>query len=248
MRYFIFLSYDGSRYHGWQIQPNATSVQEKINQSLSTLLRTEVLTIGAGRTDAGVHAHMMVAHFDISYAIDCAWLKVKLNRILPPDISVNSVRQVIADAHARFSALTRTYHYYIYRYKSPFLRHYAAQISYPLNFDLMNEAAIVLTKEHDFTSFSKLHTNTKTNICHVSQAKWYQVNDNFWRFEITADRFLRNMVRSIVGTLIEVGRGKISLEEFKKIIALKNRCAAGDSMPGNALSLVNIVYDEHIYI
>lgn len=248
MRYFIFLSYDGSHYHGWQLQPNASSVQACLNQSLSTLLRTEVLTTGAGRTDAGVHADMMVAHFDAMCPVDCTWLTDKLNRILPPDISVSCVRQVVAEAHARFDAKARTYHYYIYKQKNPFRRYYATRLSYTLDFELMNQAAHLLTQVTDFTSFSKLHTDTKTNICHVTQAEWHQVEDDYWRFEITADRFLRNMVRAIVGTLIEVGRGRISLDDFKRIIALKSRCAAGDSMPGNALSLVNIVYDKQIFL
>lgn len=248
VRYFIFLSYDGTRYHGWQVQPNATSVQQELNRCLSLLLRTEVTTTGAGRTDAGVHAHCMAAHFDAPQPVDCAWLTDKLNRILPPDISVSRVREVRPDAHARFDAKARTYHYYIYTRKAPFLRHYATRLTYPLDFQRMNEAAKVLLSVSDFTSFSKLHTDAKTNLCHVTQAEWRQMDEGLWRFEITADRFLRNMVRAVVGTLIEVGRGRISLADFCEIIRLKNRCAAGDSMPGNALSLVNILYDESIFL
>lgn len=248
MRYFIYLSYDGTNYHGWQVQPNAISVQQCINEALVKLLRGKSSEVtGAGRTDAGVHAHMMVAHFDVSEAIDCDWLKVKLNRMLPCDIVINNVVRVKPDAHARFDAKSRTYHYWVYTQKNPFSRHYATRITYPLNFEKMNKAAAYLLEVKDFTSFSKLHTDVKTNICHVSKAEWKQVDTDLWQFEITADRFLRNMVRAVVGTLIEVGRERMSIEEFKNVIAQKNRCAAGDSMPGNALSLVGITYNDDIF-
>lgn len=248
MRYFIFLSFDGSQYHGWQIQPNAISVQEQLNKSLSLLLRNDTTTIGAGRTDTGVHAQMMVAHFDTNSPIDCAWLADKLNRILPPDIAINAIRPVRFDAHARFDAKSRTYHYLIYREKNPFYLKYATRITFPLDFALMNEAANQLLTFSDFTSFSKLHTDTKTNICRITHAEWKEIDENLWQFEITANRFLRNMVRAIVGTLIEVGRGKLSLRDFVKVINCKNRCAAGESMPGRALSLVNIEYDESVFL
>ncbi len=248
MRYFIYLSYDGTAYHGWQVQPNAVSVQQRMNEALSTLLRGKNSDVtGAGRTDAGVHAHMMVAHFDIENAVDCAWLTEKLNRILPYDIVVNKVVRVKPDAHARFDAKARTYHYWVYTRKNPFKRHYATRISYPLDFNCMNEAASYLLSVKDFTSFSKLHTDVKTNICRVTKAEWTQVDDDLWQFEITADRFLRNMVRAVVGTLVEVGRGRMSIDDFKRVVAQKDRCAAGDSMPGNALSLVDIAYDNNIF-
>lgn len=248
MRYFIYLSYDGTAYHGWQVQPNAVSVQQRMNEALSTLLRGKNSDVtGAGRTDAGVHAHMMVAHFDIENEIDCVWLTEKLNRILPYDIVVNKVVRVKPDAHARFDAKARTYHYWVYTRKNPFKRHYATRISYPLDFNCMNEAASYLLSVKDFTSFSKLHTDVKTNICRVTKAEWTQVDDDLWQFEITADRFLRNMVRAVVGTLVEVGRGRMSIDDFKRVVAQKNRCAAGDSMPGNALSLVDIAYDNNIF-
>lgn len=248
MRYFIYLSYDGSAYHGWQVQPNAVSVQQKLNESLTKLLRGHNSDVtGAGRTDAGVHAHMMVAHFDNDEELDGKWLTDKLNRILPQDISVSKVVRVHEEAHARFNAKARTYHYWIYTRKNPFNRQYATRITFPLNFEKMNVAAQYLTTVRDFTSFSKLHTDVKTNICSVSHAEWKKVGEDLWQFEITADRFLRNMVRAIVGTLIEVGRGKLSLDEFKQVIEQKNRCAAGDSMPGNALSLVDIRYDNDIF-
>lgn len=247
MRYFIYLSYDGTAYHGWQIQPNANSVQAELNSALSTLLREEILTTGAGRTDAGVHARMMVAHFDTSTEIEkaedgLAGLCYRLNRLLPPDISVEKIERVDSDAHARFDARTRTYHYYIYQGKNPFRRHYAANFSFPLDFVKMNKAAGRLLDVSDFTSFSKVHTDTKTNNCKVYKAEWKEVEPNLWRFEITADRFLRNMVRAIVGTLIDVGRGRISLQQFDDIILDKNRQSAADSVPANALFLVDIKY------
>lgn len=248
MRYFIYLSYDGTAYHGWQVQPNAVSVQQKLNECLAKLLRGKNTDVtGAGRTDAGVHAHMMVAHFDIDEELDGAWLTDKLNRILPQDIAVSKVLRVNDQAHARFDAKTRTYHYWIYTKKDPFNRQYATRITFPLDFNKMNEAAAYLLTVSDFTSFSKLHTDVKTNICKVTHAEWTNVEGDVWQFEITADRFLRNMVRAVVGTLIEVGRGRLSLEDFKAVVAQKNRCAAGDSMPGNALSLVDIRYDNEAF-
>lgn len=248
MRYFIYLSYDGTAYHGWQIQPHDMSVQQCFNESLTTLLRHKVEVTGAGRTDTGVHADVMVAHFDYGTPIDCAQLKHKLNRILPRDIAVHNVVPVKNEAHARFSAKARTYHYFVYTEKSPFHRHYAARLFFTPDYELMNRACKILLSVNDFTSFSKLHTDAKTNICHVSNARWCQVEGDLWRFEIRADRFLRNMVRAIVGTLLEVGRGKLSLEEFAEVIARKNRCAAGESMPANALSLVDVEYPDELFL
>lgn len=248
MRVFIYLSFDGTAYHGWQIQPNAISVQQRLTESLTMLLRQPTEVVGAGRTDAGVHAHMMVAHCDVPDNTDLSLLCHKLNRVLPSDIAVSRVVKVVPHAHARFDAQARTYHYWIYTRKNPFRSHYATRITYSLDFDKMNEAAAYLLTVSDFTSFSKLHTDVKTNICHVTQAHWEKVEEDLWRFEVTADRFLRNMVRSIVGTLIEVGRGKLSLDDFKQIVALKNRQAAGDSMPGNALSLVQIKYHPDLFL
>lgn len=248
MRYFIYFSFDGSQYHGWQVQPNAISVQQRLNEAISTLLRAPTEVTGAGRTDAGVHAHCMVAHFDFSNTIDTSWLVFKLNRLLPQDIAVTKVVPVRADAHARFDATSRTYHYWVYTKKNPFRRQYATRITFPLDFNKMNEAAAKLLSVTDFTSFSKLHTDTKTNNCKVTKAEWIQVDDDLWRFEITANRFLRNMVRAVVGTLIEVGRGHLSMTDFERVIELKNRCAAGDSMPGNALSLVGITYPDELFL
>ena len=250
MRYFITLSYDGSAYHGWQIQPNGTSVQETLQQALSTLLRTSIEVVGAGRTDAGVHATMMVAHFDFpasedeicAVPLDCAQLTYKLNKILPPDIAVQQVRPVADDMHARFSATLRTYHYFVHLRKNPFRRRYSWQLYGDIDFQRMNEAASALLEYRDFTSFSKVNTDTKTNECIITEAHWDELEPGVWRFTISANRFLRNMVRAIVGTLIEVGRGKLSIEDFRQVIEQKNRCSAGESVPGNALFLVDIKY------
>ena len=253
MRYFITLSYDGTCYHGWQIQPNGVSVQEVLQNALSTLLRTSIAVVGAGRTDAGVHARMMVAHFDIvkqdsdcvsqaASEIDCGQLVYKLNKILPHDIAIQKVERVADDLHARFSATSRTYHYFIHTNKDPFLRAYSWQIYGMLDFRKMNEAAHILMDYSDFTSFSKVNTDTKTNLCTITEAHWDEIEPGVWRFTITANRFLRNMVRAIVGTLVEVGRGKLSLDGFKKVIEEQNRCSAGESVPGNALFLVDIKY------
>ncbi len=242
MRYFIQFSYDGRNYHGWQVQPNAHSVQAEINHALSTILRQEIITTGAGRTDAGVSAKMMWAHFDYTCEIDGVQLSYKLNRFLPEDIAIQRIVLVADDAHARFDATARTYHYFIYQDKNPFYRDFATRFNGPIDFDLMNKAASLLLNVIDFTSFSKVHTDTKTNNCRVQIAEWKQVDEDLWRFEITADRFLRNMVRAIVGTLIEVGRGRMTLSQFEEVIARKDRCAAADSVPGNALFLVDIQY------
>lgn len=246
MRYFITLSYDGTAYHGWQVQPNANTVQAELNRALTTLLRTDTPTTGAGRTDAGVSADMMVAHFDAAM-LDAPQLCYKLNRLLPPDIAIRAIRPVRPDAHARFDATSRTYHYYIYREKDPFRRRRAAQFAFPLDFGRMNEAAAALLDYTDFTSFSKVHTDTKTNNCRIDHAEWTEIEPGLWRFEICADRFLRNMVRAIIGTLIEVGRGRLSHEQFRAVIERKDRCAAADSVPANALSLVGITYPEELF-
>lgn len=242
MRYFITLSYDGARYHGWQIQPNGISVQETLAKALSTLLRQTIEVTGAGRTDAGVNASMMVAHFDAEPISDCTQLVYRLNKLLPPDIAVSKVEEVDSEMHARFSATSRTYHYYIITEKCPF-EPYAYRFPQPLDFDRMNEAAKILFEYIDFTSFSKLHTDVKTNNCRITRAEWTQIAPHKWEFTITADRFLRNMVRAIVGTLLDVGRGTLTIEGFRSIIEKKDRCSAGTSVPGNALFLADITYD-----
>lgn len=242
MRYFITLSYDGTNYHGWQVQPNADSVQARLNDALSKLLAAETECVGAGRTDAGVHASMMVAHFDTDKELDCENFAFRLNRIVPKDIAVQRVERVADEMHARFSATSRTYHYYVYTRKNPYRRHYATQLHFSPDYDAMNEAAKELLRVEDFTSFSKVNNDQKTNICDVTRAQWVQVEDDMWRFEITANRFLRNMVRAVVGTLLEVGRGRMTKDEFCRVISQKDRCSAGESVPGNALFLVDIKY------
>ena len=254
MRYFITLSYDGTAYHGWQIQPNAPSVEETVETALSTVLRRDVDIVGAGRTDTGVSASMMVAHFDFEAVADssdwCSQLCYKLNKILPRDIAVHKVEPVGDEMHARFSAKSRTYHYFIHLQKDPFLRHYSWKVPYnELDFDRMNEAAKVIMEYTDFTSFSKTNTDTKTNDCKITRAEWKPVRTSSltgetdqWVFEITANRFLRNMVRAIVGTLLEVGRGRLTVDDVRRIIEKKDRCSAGESVPGNALFLVDIEY------
>jgi len=243
MRYFITLSYDGTRFHGWQVQPNGISVQGELQRALGLLLRQEVSVTGAGRTDTGVHASMMVAHFDLDKPVDDpAQLTYKLNRLLPQDIAVQRVEPVADDMHARFSATSRTYYYYIHTVKSPFLRHYSCELHYPLDFARMNEAAALLTQYDDFGAFCKSHADVKTTLCRVTRAEWVPVGDGQWRFEITANRFLRNMVRAVVGTLVDVGRGRLSLDGFRQVIEGRRRTEAGESMPGNALFLTHITY------
>lgn len=242
MRYFVWFSYDGTAYHGWQIQPNGNSVQEELQRALSTLLREEISVTGAGRTDAGVHARQMVAHFDFSEAIDLEQLAYKLNRILPCDIAVDRVELVDDDMHARFSATSRTYHYYIHTKKDPFSRPYSTELHYELDFDKMNEAGRILMTYNDFGAFCKSHSDVKTTLCRVTKAEWVQTSATSWYFEITANRFLRNMVRAVVGTLIDVGRGRLTLDDFRKVIEGKRRSEAGESMPANALFLENIRY------
>ena len=242
-RYFVTLSYDGTRYHGWQIQPNGVSVQERLQEALSTLLREPIAVTGAGRTDAGVHARMMVAHFDWKGdAIDGQQLAYKLNRLLPYDIAVSKVEMVSEDMHARFSATSRMYRYYIHTTKDPFQRAYSCEIHYPLDFAKMNDAARILMTYEDFGAFCKSGADVKTTLCQVTKAEWVQTSPITWYFEIRANRFLRNMVRAVVGTLIEVGRGRLSLDDFKKVIEGKQRSDAGESMPGNALFLESIDY------
>ena len=242
MRRFIQLSYDGAAYHGWQKQPNARSVQQTLQEALSMLLQTDIEVVGAGRTDAGVSARMMVAHFETSKACDNEQLVYKLNKLLPHDIAVQRIWEVPDEMHARFSATSRTYHYYIHTHKDPFVRQYSWLVTFPLDFARMNEAASRLSGFEDFTSFSKVNTDTKTNLCNVTEARWTQEGENTWRFTITANRFLRNMVRAIVGTLIEVGRGRMTVDEFCQVIEQRNRCSAGDSVPGHALFLVDVSY------
>lgn len=241
-RYFLYFKYDGTAYHGWQIQPNAHTVQDELQKALSTLLREDIQVVGAGRTDTGVHARMMVAHFDIDRDLDCTQLVYKLNRILPKDISADKIEMVDNEKHARFSAVSRTYHYYIHLRKDPFRRAYSCELFYELDFDKMNKAAKILLECEDFAAFCKSNSDVKTTLCKITEARWIKDDCHSWHFVITANRFLRNMVRAIVGTLIDVGRNRIDINDFKKIINGRQRSGAGESMPGNALFLEHIGY------
>ena len=248
-RFFITLSYNGKNYCGWQIQPNAISVQQTLQESLSTIVRKKIDVVGAGRTDSGVHARNMVAHFDWGNdTLNTQDLVVRLNRFLPKDIAIQSIKEVVPDAHARFDAISRTYSYCITSQKDSFYHEYKHHVFFTPDIELMNRLCSILLETDDFTSFSKLHTDVKTNICKVSQAHWEKTNNGEYLFTIQADRFLRNMVRSIVGTLLLAGRGKLDEKDFRQIIAAKDRGAAGESAPGNALFLEKVEYPEEIWI
>ena len=242
MRYFIEFSYFGKNYFGYQIQPNEISVQEELEKALSTILREDIKTTGAGRTDTGVHAKKMFAHFDIDVRMD-ENLTYKLNSFLPPDISVKRIFPVKEDFHARFDATFRTYEYYISLEKNPFTQDSSWQI-WKRNLDInkMNEACKILFEYEDFTSFAKLHADNKTNNCKIYKAEWEQQGSEL-KFTVSADRFLRNMVRAIVGTMVEIGNGKIQPADLQKIIEGKNRNAAGTSAPSQGLFLVDVGYN-----
>lgn len=248
-RYFIEISYLGKAYSGWQIQENANTIQAEIERALHTILRKPISVLGAGRTDAGVHALSFVAHFDWDGNLDLPPennLLYTLNQVLPLDISVNSLRKVHNDAHARFSALWRTYQYNISNRKNPFTTDTAWLIRYPLDIELMQQASQMLLEVSDFASFCKLGSDIKTTHCTVVRAHWESTAEGL-TFTIRANRFLRDMVRAVVGTLVDVGRGKISLQEFAQIIEQKDRRAAGISVPACGLMLMEIEYPPEIY-
>ena len=240
VRYFIHFAYDGTNYHGWQIQPDANSVQEELQKALSVLLRHDVEIVGAGRTDAGVHARQMVAHLEWDGQLDCQQTAYRLGRMLPRDIAIYCMEPVADDMHARFSAVRRTYHYYLHTERDPFCRQYSCELHYDLDFEHMNEAGRILCTYEDFGAFCKSHSDVKTTLCKVSEAHWIQVDSTHWYFRISANRFLRNMVRAVVGTMIDVGRGRITLDDFRKIVEGKQRTQAGESMPAHALFLEEI--------
>lgn len=244
MRYFIRLAYRGAQYHGWQSQPNAISVQSEIERALATVFRTPISIVGAGRTDTGVNARTMYAHTDLPDGTDPVRYLQSLNRLLGPDIALYEFIPVNPAAHARFDATAREYRYFVSERKSPFTYPLTWHSPQPLDYEAMNEAAALLLEVEDFTSFSKLHTDAKTNICHVTRAEWVAADEGMV-FVIKADRFLRNMVRAVVGTLVEVGRHRIDLDGFRRIIEAKDRCAAGTSMPGHPLFLWDIEYPWH---
>ncbi len=244
MRYFIRLSYDGSNYHGWQIQENAWSVQEELEKALAVVVREKVDLVGAGRTDTGVHAAFYMAHFDSKLDTLATEKTVfKLNCLLPDDIAVQKIFQVRPDAHARFDATYREYKYYISGGKDPFSFKYADKENRKLDLVQMNEAARTLFDYNDFTSFSKLGSDTKTNICNIYKAFWEEKGIQVV-FTIRADRFLRNMVRAIVGTLLEVGLGKKTVQDFRTVIEKRDRSSAGASVAAKGLFLVDIGYPE----
>lgn len=241
MRYFIKLAYKGTNYFGWQYQPDAISVQETLNKALSTLLKTNIDILGAGRTDSGVHAKEMFAHFDYETEIDTQKIVYKLNSFLPKDIAIFDLIKVHDDAHARFDATKRTYEYHIHTKKNAFESDDSWYYSLPLDVEKMNEACKILFEYTDFECFSKTHTDVNTFNCKIFEANWKQ-NEDKLVFTITADRFLRNMVRAIVGTMINIGSGKVSLNDFRKIIESKNRSKAGFSVPAHGLYLTKIEY------
>ncbi len=248
MRYFLELSYLGKAYNGWQIQDNAPSVQQTLQEALSTVLRTPTSVVGAGRTDTGVHAIHYVAHFDSERPLeDSQRFCYHLNAVLPEDIAVCDVRYVRDDAHARFDAVEREYKYYVSPHKDPFRREVTYQLIMPLDLERMNEAAGMLLGQRDFTSFSKLHSGNKTNICRVTQARWQEQSDCYV-FTVVADRFLRNMVRAIVGTLLDVGRGKLSVDEFRAVIDGCDRALAGTSAPPQGLFFTRVDYPDDVYM
>lgn len=242
MRYFVWISFDGTAYHGWQIQPNGMSVQEHLEHALSTLLRCPIDVTGAGRTDAGVHARQMAAHFDFEQHLDCKQLAYRLNRILSRDICCEKVEQVDESLHARFSAIKRTYRYFIHTQRNPFERHFSVEINWALDFGQMNQAASLLLETEDFKAFCKANADNKTTLCHVTKAEWVKTSPTTWYFEISANRFLRNMVRAVVGTLIDVGRHNITPEQFKDIVDKGTRSDAGQSMPACGLFLWDVKY------
>jgi tRNA pseudouridine38-40 synthase len=247
-RYFIRLSYNGVNFHGWQVQENAISVQGEVNKALSLILNREVDVVGCGRTDTGVHARNFVAHFDLDTSIaDEKQLVYKLNKFLKQDIVIHNIKPVDKNAHARFSAISRTYHYFISREKDPFNDDFSWYIYGDLDISLMNKGAELLKKYEDFTSFSKLHTQVNNNNCKIIEAYWKE-EGNKLIFTITANRFLRNMVRAIVGTLVDLGKNKISLKDFRNIIETRNRNEAGLSVPAKGLFLSEVKYPTELFI
>lgn len=250
-RYFIQLAYNGSAFNGWQIQDNTpNTVQQVLQDKLSMILSESIKIVGCGRTDTGVHAKDYYAHFDsekMNLHLSESNCVYKLNKVLPFEIAIKNIYAVKEEANARFDAEFRTYDYYLHSFKNPFLTHSSLLMYGDLNYEAMNEAADHLLTVTDFTSFSKLNTQTKTNDCNVVYAKWTKLNDAEFVFTITANRFLQNMVRAIVGTLLEVGKGKIDLNEFKTIVENKNRSSAGMSVAGHALYLTNIQYPKSVF-
>ena len=246
MRYFIVCSYFGKAYHGWQRQPNALTVQQVLEEAIATLAGEQVALTAAGRTDAGVHARQMVAHADMAEVGDCGELIYRLNALLPNDIAINQLMQVKPGTHARFDALERTYEYWVVQEKNPFYAETAHYVRHPLDIGKMNEAAALLREYKDFKCFSKSNTDVASYDCDIRMAQWHREEDRLV-FTIKADRFLRNMVRAIVGTLTEIGQGKMAVEDVKGIIKSRDRSMAGVSVPAKGLYLTRISYPESIF-
>jgi tRNA pseudouridine38-40 synthase len=243
-RYFVHLAYNGARYHGWQVQENASSVQQVITQAIELIWKVKINLVGCGRTDTGVHAKDFYAHYELDEVKsqdELDEMTFRLNRYLPDDIVIYRIFPVPDYLHARFSAISRTYKYYVHTRKDPFLNDVSWFVHSPCDVNVMNEGAALLLGTMDYTSFSKLHSSAKTNICTVKKAEWERVDQQL-TFTITADRFLRNMVRAIVGTLMELGQGKISLEDLRKIVEGKDRSLAGESVPAKGLFLTEVRY------
>lgn len=248
LRYFLEIAYKGTSYHGWQLQPNGITVQECVNKAISTILRVEINVVGAGRTDSGVHASQIFAHFDFEDSIQIEKVIYKLNAVLPNDIVICNIYTVKSDVHARFTATSRSYEYRLFLGRNPFENDTTWQlINKKLNVAKMNDAAQILLTYTNFKCFSRSNTDVRTYNCDVTNAVWVQ-NEKSLIFHISADRFLRNMVRAIVGTLLDVGEGKTSIAEFKKIIESKNRCNAGASAPPQGLFLTQVTYPKTIFI
>ncbi len=247
MRYFIEFSYNGAAYHGWQKQPDVVTIQHVLEDAISTVLQKKIEVVGAGRTDTGVHAKQMYAHFDLEDAITDSQIVYKFNQLLPKDIAVKELHQVKDDSHARFDALSRTYEYIISEKKNPFTIESAHFLKHKLDIDKMNEASQLLFNYKNFKAFSKVHTDVKTYNCKMMVAEWERRQDTLV-FTITADRFLRNMVRAIVGTMIDIGSGKLQVINIRDIIESQDRSNAGTSVPAKGLYLTNIAYPEDTFI
>lgn len=246
LRYFLEIAYNGEPYHGWQRQPNASSVQQEIEKALSTLLRSKITITGAGRTDTGVHAKQLFAHFDHKN-IDCNQLQFRLNRFLPAAIAINTIVAVQPEAHSRFDALERSYEYHIVRSKDPFAVGKAYLMEKPLDLDAMEKATRILLGKQDFKCFSRSKTDVKTYICDIRHALWI-TDENYLIFSISADRFLRNMVRAIVGTLLDIGLGKMNVKQLESVLKSRSRSNAGPSVPGHGLYLTAVRYPQSIFI
>ncbi|MFT6215421.1 MAG: tRNA pseudouridine38-40 synthase [Roseivirga sp.] len=247
MRYFLDISYKGTNYHGWQFQKNAHTLQAEIENALSKRLGATIAIMGSGRTDAGVHAKQQIAHFDTTVSFDTELLIFRLNRFLSPDIAVNSIVEVQPEAHARFNANERAYQYFIHQHKDPFKQHASYYFPKVLNLEEMNKAAAFLMGTHDFESFSRVKTEVNNFICAIKQAEWQIKNDSIM-FSVTANRFLRGMIRALVGTLLEVGLGKLSVEDFVKVIEKRDRKAAAMSVPAMGLYLSKVAYPDSVYL